>query len=219
MSWVAAAAAAVGMAMQIGSNFTKDEGTKQGLSMGGKLVGLAGGGMGAAGSAAGGAMSEGSSMLPGIFSAAPQATSSMAPSMMASNPTFSLMPQGGSALQEAIQLAQAGGLSGGPGMKPPAPPMTMPQAPNQVGPITQPAPAAPGQIPPVEAVPAWKQALAAGATAQDMMLKQQAASRVPNAPSPNFYIPGQVAKPKLSAGLASSGTLSPMQRFAALLRG
>lgn len=53
MSWVMTGIAAAGLAMQIGSQFTKDEGTKRGLSLGGSALTL-GGGFGAGGGFGGG---------------------------------------------------------------------------------------------------------------------------------------------------------------------
>lgn len=66
MTYLWAGITAAGLAMQVGSMFTKDQGTKQGLSMGGGLMSLGGGMgggfsglMGGAGGATGGAASGG----------------------------------------------------------------------------------------------------------------------------------------------------------------
>jgi hypothetical protein len=78
MTWAIAATTAVSLAMSIGSNFAKDEGTKNGLRLGGMGVGLLGGGIGSAigggaSAAAGGLGSAGGGLLSGgeMASAAP----------------------------------------------------------------------------------------------------------------------------------------------------
>jgi hypothetical protein len=135
-----------------------------------------------------------SMMNPSAAAAVPQLGPSMA----------SAIPGGGGGIADLLQ-----GALPGPGMKPAAGMI-------EGGPQAALKAMVPTGIPPVEAQPAWKQALSAAATVQDMGLKNQQANRMQNAPSPNFYIPGNVQKPQLGKPVAATQT--PLQRFAMLLR-
>lgn len=153
-----------------------------------------------------------SSVLPGILSSgAVGSIPGFGPSMAggaasSAVPLAGMMasPTPGSALQEALQVA---GLSGGAGMKAPAGMAGAAPAVNQPG--------ATNQIPLLPELSGWEKALSNTATVQDMMLKHQAMNRIPNAPAPSLR---STATPVPKLGTPLPAPISPMQRFAMMLR-